>query len=284
MPESRDPKSILNQGEFSFICQYVYDYAGIVLNESKREMLYRRFARIVRDRKLDSFSAYCKLLKKNPEQEKNYFINAVTTNLTSFFREKHHFDHLTEHELPALLKTNSNSKQIRIWSSACSTGEEPYSIAIGINEALKTLARAWDVKVLATDIDSNVLATAQQGIYDQDKIDNLSDSLKSKYFNQGKGKNTSLIKVATELTDLITFKQLNLLDDWPMQRQFDVIFCRNVLIYFDKSTQQELFARFYDCLKPGGLLLLGHSENLGAFQSYFKQIGRTMYRKPLVAE
>lgn len=280
MADKREQAFTLKQQDFSFVCQYAHDYAGIVLNDTKREMVYRRFARIVRERGLDSFAAYCQILRKNPEQEENYFINAITTNLTSFFRESHHFDHLVNDELPALLEGNRDTKRLRIWSSACSTGEEPYSIAISLRQVLQAEHRLWDVKVLATDIDSNVLNTAKQGIYDGDKMGNLSKDLTRKYFIQGKGDKSHKVKVTDNLSELITFKQLNLLHEWPMQGQFDVIFCRNVIIYFDKNTQQDLFARFYDSLKPGGLLILGHSENLGKFQQYFINVGRTMYRKP----
>ncbi|WDE03032.1 protein-glutamate O-methyltransferase CheR [Thalassomonas viridans] len=278
--EQRNSALTLNSQEFDFICRYVHERTGIVLGEGKREMVYRRFSRIIRDRGLASFSDYCRLLKANPEQEQTYFINAITTNLTSFFREQHHFDYLGQQELPALLAENGQ-KRLRIWSSACSTGEEPYSIAICLSEAMQGQLSRWDVKVLATDIDSNVLSKAQQGIYDRDKIADLPQEIKSKYFQKGTGSQTDKIRVAGSLSELITFKQLNLLHQWPMKGVFDVIFCRNVIIYFDKDTQQDLFARYYEYLKPGGLLMLGHSESLGEFQKYFDNIGRTIFRKPL---
>ncbi|WDE01902.1 protein-glutamate O-methyltransferase CheR [Thalassomonas actiniarum] len=281
--KSRDDALTLNQQEFSFICRYVHEHAGIVLSESKREMVYRRFSRIIRERRLSSFSDYCRLLQKNPEQEQNYFINAITTNLTSFFREQHHFDYLRQHELPALIRNGSHEKYMRIWSSACSTGEEPYSIAITLMQAMQGLLSQWDVKILATDIDSNVLAKAKQGIYAKDKLDDLSSEIKRQYFKQGTRENSGKVRVAQCLSKLITFKQLNLLHQWPMKGLFDVIFCRNVIIYFDKDTQQDLFARYYDYLKPGGLLILGHSENLGSFQSDFDNVGRTIFRKPVIS-
>lgn len=282
MNEIRQPDYRLTDDEFKFICQYVYDIAGIVLNDSKREMVYRRLTRIVRERKLSSFSEYCQILKQNDEHERPYFINAITTNLTSFFREKHHFDFLIEQELQHLIRKNSAQKRIRIWSSASSTGEEPYSIAISVCEALKNYLSSWDIKILATDIDSDVLSKARAGVYDIQRIEDIPEKYKSTYFKKGIGQNAKQVKTSPVLQKLLTFKQLNLLHEWPMKGPFDVIFCRNVIIYFDKKTQQELFARYYDILAPGGILLLGHSENLGIYQKYFENIGRTIFRKPII--
>ncbi|OUR79994.1 chemotaxis protein CheR [Colwellia psychrerythraea] len=274
----------LSEGDFKFICQFVYETTGIVLNDSKREMLYRRLTRIVRERKLNSFADYCQLLREQGEQEKDFFINAITTNLTSFFRENHHFEYLTTEEIPALIKSKAaeanGKKRLRFWSSASSTGEEPYSLAITILEAMKSDLSMWDIKILATDIDSNVLAKGKAGIYDVNRIEDIPQKLKQSYFFQGCGKSSDSVKVHDKLKNLITFKQLNLLHDWPMKGPFDAIFCRNVIIYFDKKTQIELFARYYELLAPGGLLFLGHSENLGNYQQYFSNVGRTIFRKP----
>lgn len=275
----REDSNQLNQNDFNFLCQYVYDATGIVLGEGKKEMVYRRLMRIVRERKLPSFSAYCQLLRQEPEKEEVYFINAITTNLTSFFREQHHFDYLRDHELPKLLSNPKQGQRIRIWSSASSTGEEPYSIAMTLNEALKCKGSSWDAKILATDIDSNVLAHGKAGVYESKRIEDIPANFKKKYFQQGAGSNTNKVKVNESLQKLITFKQLNLMHQWPMKGPFDVVFCRNVIIYFDKSTQLELFERYYDLLKPNGLLLLGHSESLGSFQKYFENVGKTIFRK-----
>jgi chemotaxis protein methyltransferase CheR len=277
---NRDKAFELSKSDFSFICQYVYDIAGIVLNASKKEMVYRRITRIIRERKIASFTEYCDLLKADPEKEKDYFINAITTNLTSFFREQHHFDYMTQHELPKLIKNSlTNHKRLRIWSSASSTGEEPYSIAMTLLETMKGDLGQWDAKILATDIDSNVLASGKSGIYDDRRIEDIPKKFKEKYFHRGVGNNKNKVKVDKELRKLITFKQLNLLNDWPMKGPFDIIFCRNVIIYFDKGTQQDLFARYYEMLAPGGLLILGHSENLGKYQEHFDNVGRTIFRK-----
>ncbi len=270
----------LTDKEFEFVCQFVYDTAGIVLNASKREMVYRRFTRVIRERNLASFSQYCQLLKENPEQEKHYFINAITTNLTSFFREKHHFDYLQFTEVPQLLIKNKQQRRIRIWSSAASTGEEPYSIAAVIYESCKAYLSSWDIKILATDIDGDVLAKGKLGIYDEKRIEDIPLEYKKAYFAKGKGENAQKVKVAPCLQNLLTFKELNLLHEWPMKGPFDVIFCRNVIIYFDKKTQIDLFERYYELLAPGGLLILGHSESLGHYQQYFENVGRTIFRKP----
>ncbi|REL29772.1 CheR family methyltransferase [Thalassotalea euphylliae] len=280
MKDVREDSYQLSSKNFKFICDYVYDSAGIVLGEAKREMLYRRLTRVIRERKLPSFDAYCDLLRSQPEQERTYFINAITTNLTSFYREQHHFDYLAKHEFPKLLNKNSDSKRIRLWSSASSTGEEPYSLGITTHQSFAPVLSQWDIKILATDIDSNVLATAKEGVYTANRVEGISQSIQQKYFKKGTGANETKVRVTDEVRSLITFKQLNLLHEWPVKGPFDVIFCRNVIIYFDKATQQDLFARYYELLAPGGLLMLGHSENLGEYQRYFENVGRTIFRKP----
>jgi chemotaxis protein methyltransferase CheR len=284
MTNERNEANGLSTKDFEFICQFVHNAAGIVLGENKREMVYRRLARITRERKLKSFSDYCHLLRTQSDKEEDYFINAITTNLTSFFRENHHFDYLLQHEIPRIVTEEKKSvrqrKRLRIWSSASSTGEEPYSIAITFLRAMKGELFGWDIKILATDVDSNVLAQGAAGVYDNSRIEELPEELKRQCFIQGTGKNNNNVKVSEKLKSLVTFKRLNLLHDWPMKGPFDVIFCRNVIIYFDKKTQQELFSRYYELLKPGGLLILGHSENLGQYQQYFTNEGRTIFRKP----
>lgn len=273
----------LSDSDFTFICHFVYETTGIVLNEAKREMIYRRLTRIVRERKLSSFSEYCQILRTNSQEEQDYFVNAITTNLTSFFREEHHFEFLSEIEFPRLLRLKktlaTGKKRLRIWSSASSTGEEPYSIAMTLLASFGHALAQWDAKILATDIDSNVLSTAKAGVYDYKKIEAIPSTLLKAYFYQGRGDNENNVKVNNKLRQLITFKQLNLLNTWPMKGPFDIIFCRNVIIYFDKKTQHELFARYHEMLAPGGILILGHSENLGSYQQYFENVGRTIFRK-----
>lgn len=274
--------SSLSDNDFRFICNLVYEHSGIVLGEHKREMLYRRIMRRTRELRVASFTDYCRLLKKSADEELPNFINAVTTNLTGFFRESHHFDYLKQRFIPMHLQ-EASEKRLRIWSAACSTGEEPYSIAISLYEAMGDTIRDWDVRVLATDIDSNVLASARSGIYKKAGVQNLPVEQRKRWFRKGSGEREELVKIDPGLQDYIVFKQLNLLHEWPMKKHFDVIFCRNVLIYFDRDTQQRIIGKFLETLRPGGILFLGHSESLGAFQSHFELQGRTIFRKPLTA-
>jgi len=279
----RANKYTLSDREFGFICKLVYDSTGIVLDERKREMVYRRLMRRTRELRLDSFSDYCTLLKNEEALELPNFTNAITTNLTSFFRESHHFDHLRDVMLPDMLKQQrrqSDGRRLRIWSSACSTGEEPYSTAITLLEALGAEISSWDARILATDLDSNVVATGSAGVYKEDRIKDLDPALKRKWFHEGIEDNRGFVKVDKRMSQLITFKTLNLLHDWPMQGPFDVIFCRNVLIYFDKETQYKLILRYFDLLRPGGLLFLGHSESMPKEISQFEFLGKTMFRRP----
>ena len=270
----------LSSKQFKFICRLVYEATGIVLDERKREMVYRRLMRRTRDLKIASFSEYCSLLESGCDNELPKFINSITTNLTSFFRENHHFEHLKNHFIPEHIKKHGHSQKLRVWSAACSTGEEPYSLAITLYEALGPLISTWDTKILATDLDTDVLATGMNGIYKADRIKDIDDNYKKHWFKRGSGENSQLVKVHPRLAKLITFKQLNLLDPWPMKGPFDIIMCRNVLIYFDRATQKNLIDRYYDLLRPGGLLILGHSESLAKDENLFIVEGRTIFRKP----
>lgn len=274
----RPDQFALSSDEFSYICKLVYDYSGIVLDERKREMLYRRLMRRTRDLSLSSFSDYCDLLKSSGAELPN-FINAITTNLTSFFREEHHFNYMKETFLPEMVRQSGDNKRLRIWSCACSTGEEPYSIAITLNEALGSTLSDWDAKILATDLDTDVLETCSNGLYGSQRIEDLDMARKKKWFSKGTGSRDGVVKVSDKLKALITCNQLNLLDPWPMKGPFDIIFCRNVLIYFDKATQAGLIARYYDMLRPGGLLFLGHSESITKGTLDYECLGRTIFRK-----
>lgn len=270
----------LNDKQFKFICRLVYEATGIVLDDRKREMVYRRLMRRTRDLKIASFGEYCALLESGCDDELPKFINSITTNLTSFFREKHHFEYLENTFIPEHLKQFSHSKKLRIWSAACSTGEEPYSLAITLMEAMGSLLSIWDAKILATDLDTDVLNHGIKGIYKTERIKDIDNSHKKKWFKKGSGDNSDLVKIHPKLADLITFKQLNLLDPWPAKGPFDVIMCRNVLIYFDRETQNSLIDRYFDLLRPGGLLILGHSESITKDESPLEVKGRTIFRKP----
>ena len=265
---------LFTERDFKEIAALVYNACGIVLGEHKREMVYSRIARRIRERKLTDFSTYLAYLNSHKDQEFDAFINALTTNLTSFFRESHHFDYLKKQLVPALLVQNKNSRRVRIWSAGCSTGEEPYSLAMALHELFPS---NWDVKILATDLDSNVLKKAHTGVYSAANVNGLDDALLKRWFL--KSKDGESYKVKPKLQQLISFKRLNLLQDWPMKGPFDLILCRNVVIYFDKDSKDLLFKRYAKILAPHGHLFLGHSETMGKEHIEFKNLGKTMYQK-----
>ena len=261
--------------DFHFIRKLVLDKTGIALSEAKSDMVYSRLTRRLRILNLNRFAEYLNILKNNDEEELVHFVNAITTNLTSFFRENHHFEFLANTLLPKLLKTKSD-RRLRIWSAGCSTGEEPYSIAMVIRE-LMSKAQDWDVKILATDLDSNVVENASNGIYMRDKLTGVSDKRLKRFFqtNNSSGE----VKAGNEIRDLITFKQLNLMHEWPFKGPFDFIFCRNVVIYFNKDTQRELFERYANYTVDGGHLFIGHSESLFKVCDRYELLGNTIYNK-----
>lgn len=265
---------LLTDDEFKRIAKIVYDACGIVLGEHKKEMVYSRIARRIRALQLSTFAQYLSYLESHKEQEFSHFINSITTNLTSFFREPYHFDHLVNSVIPHLLEENKHSKRVRIWSAGCSTGEEPYTIAMSIHGKFPP---SWDVKILATDLDSNVLAKASLGEYSANSITGIDQRLTKRWMLRSR--DGEVYKIKDELRKMIAFKRLNLLQQWPMKGLFDVIFCRNVVIYFDKPTKEHLFERYANSLQPQGHLFLGHSESMAKEQNYFDGLGKTMYRK-----
>jgi len=241
-------------------------------------MVYSRLVRRLRHLEIDSFAAYCQRLQDGDEAEFIEFVNALTTNLTAFFRENHHFDFLANTALPGLLASRQAQRRIRIWSAGCSTGEEPYSIAMVVKEA-QSGRNNWDIKILATDLDSNVLEKAQLGIYGDDRLKSVSMARKARFFEDRPELPVGEMIVGSELRELITFKQLNLMESWPMKGPFDVIFCRNVVIYFDKDTQRRLFERYAGLLANDGYLIIGHSESLYRVTDKFELLGNTIYQK-----
>ncbi len=257
--------------DFVVIKDLIYKRAGINLAASKRDMVYSRLSRRLRANKLTTFQQYLSLLNDPTSHEQQEFINSLTTNLTSFFRESHHFDILKD-----FLK--SKTRPVKIWCCAASTGEEPYSIAMACIEHYQTYAPP--VEIWASDLDTKVLAKAEKGIYPFDRIERLSDQRVKAFFFRGKGDNSGLVKVKPELQDLIRFFQLNLLDKkWPFDEQFDVIFCRNVMIYFDKKTQYKVLANFLPHMKSDGLLFAGHSESFPQASDIFTLRRHTVYEK-----
>ena len=269
------------EGDFHFIRDLVMDRTGISLSDNKRDLVYGRLSRRLRSLNLTLFSDYCSLLQKGEGDEMTNFVNAITTNLTSFFREDYHFDFLGKTLIPNLMKQKVAAKadrKIRIWSAGCSTGEEPYSIAMVVKEALGR-DQSWDVKILATDLDTKVLEKGSSGIYDQSRVEGLSKSRLQNWIRKGSRQNEGMVLVSPELRKMITFKQLNLMNEWPMSGPFDLIFCRNVVIYFNKPTQEVLFNRYADYLDYEGHLFLGHSETMFKKTERFELIGKTIYRK-----
>jgi chemotaxis protein methyltransferase CheR len=257
--------------DFARVRKLIYKHAGISLSEAKTDMVYSRVGRRLRALDYSSFKAYLDDLEsqKIPE-EWEAFTNALTTNLTSFFREEHHFPILANHLLTL-------QKPIRIWCSAASTGEEPYTIAMTACEAFGTLTPP--VEIISTDIDTNVLKTASAGIYPYDRVSKLSEKRRKTFFQKGTGAHEGSVRVKNELRRLITFLPLNLLDEqWPIKGPFDAIFCRNVMIYFDKPTQSNILTKFTKLMKPQTLLFAGHSENFLYVSKDFQLLGKTVYQ------
>jgi len=263
--------------DFQFIQTLVAERTGIVLTEIKRTMVYSRIARRIRHCGVSTFEEYCQLLKAGDESELISFTNAITTNLTSFFREPHHFDYLANTVLPELEKTKKD-KRIRIWSAGCSSGEEPYSIAMTVQDYFAH-KDGWDIKILASDLDFDMVDRASRGVYNADRVTGLDKKHLQKYVKKGKGDLQGSVKMDRRLMDMITFKQLNLLHEWPFKGPFDFMFCRNVVIYFNKETQKELFDRYADHLPENAPLFIGHSESLFKVTDRFKSMGQTIYRK-----
>ena len=259
------------QDDFLTIKDLIYKRAGINLALSKRDMVYSRLSRRLRANQLRTFQQYLALLNDPKSHEQQEFINSLTTNLTSFFREAHHFDILKE-----FLKERKTP--VKIWCCAASTGEEPYSIAMACAEHYQSFRPP--VEIWASDLDTKVLAKAEKGIYSFDRVERLSDQRLKAFFFRGKGDNLGLVKVKSELQNMIRFFQLNLLDKrWPFNEQFDVIFCRNVMIYFDKPTQRNVLTKFLPHIKDDGLLFAGHSESFPQASDLFALRRHTVYTK-----
>jgi len=272
------------EGEFLFtgedfrqIAQILHSYAGIALAEGKAALVYSRLAKRLRVLGLRSFREYCALVE-NVQQvdERQAMMAALTTNVTRFFREPHHFDHLRDQVMPKLAERAKRGGRVRLWSAACSNGQEPYSMAITVLAALPEAADL-DVKILATDIDPNMVAEGRAGIYREDALTPVPLDLRRRWF---KKVSEGSWEVADGLRDLVAFRELNLIGDWPMKGSFDVIFCRNVVIYFDEPTQERIWSRFAPLLEPGGTLYIGHSERVnGPATQIFETTALTTYAK-----
>lgn len=275
---SAEREFIFTGDDFEQVRVLVHRHAGIHLSDSKANLVYGRLSRRLRSLQLQSFRDYLRYLHEHEHSELTEFLNCITTNLTSFFRENHHFEVLRDRVLPELISVARVRRQLRLWSAGCSTGEEAYSLAMVLREVLPDNT-GWNVKVLATDLDTRVLEIARAGEYDMERVRNVAFERLQRFFQCGTGSNLGKVRIGSELRQLITFKQLNLIDTWPMRGPFDVIFCRNVVIYFDLETQSRLFDRFADILGDDGYLFVGHSETLQKVTNRFELAGQTVYRK-----
>ncbi len=258
--------------DFARVRGLIQAHAGIALGPGKVDLVYSRIARRLRARGLRSFEDYLELVTADADEWQE-FVNALTTNLTSFFREAHHFSILEEHVLRVQQRSGDPA---RLWSSACSTGEEPYSMAMTLIDAFAS----WTppVKILATDLDTNVLRQAAEGVYPLERVERLPRGILKRFFLRGKSSREGMVRVRPEVRRLVSFRALNLLGgDWPLKARFDAVFCRNVLIYFDKPTQSRLLKRLHPLLCPDGLLFVGHAESLTHVTDIFRLIGRTVY-------
>jgi chemotaxis protein methyltransferase CheR len=268
--------------EFELFRVLVRRHTGIALGPQKRLLLQARLGKRLRALGLASFGEYYEALTAADGDgvELTRFINAVTTNKTDFFREPHHFRHLEEVWLPDVRRhaARDADRALRLWSAGCSTGEEPYTIAMVLRDGLGSLA-GWNVRILASDIDTDVLERAAAGIYTLEQAAGVPAALLPRHFLRGRGQQEGLVRVRPEVHALVTFRRINLLEEpWPIRRPLDVVFCRNVLIYFDRPTQQRILARIASLLKPEGLLFLGHSESAYGLLEDVQHLGNTIYR------
>jgi len=260
--------------DFRYVVEQAKRHAGIALADHKRDMVYSRLARRVRALGLSSIREYCDLLESARQHEEiGHFVNAITTNLTSFYREAHHFIHLKEQ-----LAKARKGQRIRLWSAGCSAGMEPYTMALTAIEALGNLQQ-YDIRILATDIDTNILDRAARGMYPQQDMEKVPRELLMKFFARREEGKEVFYEAGEELKRIIAFKPLNLMGEWPMKGPFDAIFCRNVMIYFDKPTQDTLLTRFGRLLKPQAHLYLGHSESVRGLEATFRLLNNTIYQK-----
>lgn len=272
-------ESALSASAFDRIATLAHSEAGIVLTKSKESMVKSRLTRRLRALKIKDFETYLDFLEKDSDaSEMSHFISALTTNVSHFFREEHHFTTLTNDILPQLHAKLKLGQPIRIWSAGCSNGQEPYSIAMTLLEFDPDMSK-YDIKILATDIDPEVLQCAVDGNYSGTLTSGLPKNFEDKYFTVTMDDNDKILTINSQVKDLVSFRQLNLHARWPMSGSFDVIFCRNVVIYFDDETQAQLYRRFANSLNETGWLLLGHSERLGEdVAGLFKSVGVTTYQ------
>jgi chemotaxis protein methyltransferase CheR len=265
-----------SDADFRALAKVAYDHAGITLPEAKRNLVYGRLSRRLRALGLSTFESYRQYLSEHAEEELQLFINAISTNLTKFFRENHHFEHFLSHVIAPFVSAHPNGGgKLRIWSAGCSTGEEPHTIALLLHTEIKNIA-SRDIRILATDIDTEVVRRGALGVFSSESV----ASVPAKYRNAlRKTDDSDTVTVDESVRSLISFGQLNLMHNWPMNGPFDAVFCRNVMIYFDGPTKAKLVDRFTDLLRMDGWLYIGHSESLLGSHPRLKLSGRTIYRR-----
>jgi chemotaxis protein methyltransferase CheR len=262
--------------EFREIAATLRDEAGIALSESRAPLVYSRLVKRLRALGLASFKDYCGLLRAKDAGERAHMVAALTTNVTRFFREPHHFEYLSTKLLPSLLKQARDGGRVRIWSAGCASGEEPYSIAITILSLMPD-APKFDIRILATDINGEVLQHGREGAYTDEAVAPIALAQRQRWLRTGNHEGAPCWLAGGEMRALVSFRQLNLLDPWPMKGRFDVVFCRNVIIYFDEEVRSGLWPRLTDALLLGGTLFLGHSERIHDPEGAFRVAGMTTY-------
>ena len=278
-PSNQDGDVQLSDSDFARIAKIAHDGWGLNLEESKRPLIRTRLGRRLRALDLSSFGSYCDQVEANRSNEQDNFIAALTTNVTNFYRELHHFEMLEKTILPRLEEETGTGGRIRIWSAGCSNGQEPYSISGSVLEAVKNISN-YDLRILATDIDHNILAKAEAGKYKKDECSFPNPKLEKRIFSSPPNAVTATNEVKDNIKSLVTFRRLNLVGEWPFSGPFDVIFCRNVAIYFDKPTQERLWKRLAEMLTPTGHLFIGHSERIGdAGALGLNTVGITSFQK-----
>ena len=277
-----DSDMTLTEKDFRRVSDVIYQHCGINLHDSKKSLVRARLAQQLRSSQYKTYAAYIDYVLSDAGRQEFYsFVDSISTNLTYFFRENVHFAYLRHTFLPQLIKQKSqhNQRKIRVWSAGCSSGEEPYSLAITLWETLQNTG-AWDIKILATDVSTRILEIAKMGTYEKDRVEPLSAAQKQRFLVPNRIESNTVYQASQSLKKIISFRYLNLMDPWPFNGPFDFIFCRNVMIYFDKPTQSKLVNRYYNCLDSGGMLCIGHSESLTGIQHKYNYVQPATYVKP----
>ncbi len=270
----------LSDAEFKKFSDLIYQHVGIFMKLEKKELLNARLGKRLRACQLDSFQEYFEFISRPDQQHQEFvkFLDSVSTNFTSFFREVSHFEYLKDNVLPELVANKSGNREFVFWSSASSSGEEPYTLAMFLNE-FSTHSAGFRYRIMATDISTKVLAMAANGVYPVEQTTKVPLDILRKYFQKGLGGSAGKVKVKDDLRRQVTFQRFNLMDEIPWSGDMDVIFCRNVMIYFDRQTQEKLIGKFYNCLNKGGYLFIGHSESIASLKHDFVQVEATTYKK-----